>query len=131
MAKLYMEEEKKNISGNRITAPIEDIAAAGNEYINLRIDEIKLSLIEGLSVASSRFLVHFIIVILLLMAGLLLSIGGVLLLGKLLGSDILAATVLALMFIIPAVIIFLCRKRLFVNGFVRMFMSIFFTGKEE
>ena len=61
---------------------------------------------------------------------LMLGAGCVLLLGDWLGNYALAAFVVAGFFALLTLILFLLRGKLFVNGFVRLFVGIFFEDKQ-
>lgn len=111
--------------------PVEDLAGKGREYVDKRIDLVKLSVIEALSRGLGRFLAGLAIVSLLIIIGTVLSLAGILFLGDLIGSYGLAALIVALAFILILVLVLVFRHKLFVDGFVRMFYSIFFDSDEE
>lgn len=111
--------------------PVEDLAGKGREFVDKRIDLVKLSTIEALSRGLGRFLAGLTIVSLVIIIGNVLALAGILFLGDLIGSYGLAALIVALVFIALLALVLIFRHKLFVDGFVRMFYSIFFDGNEE
>lgn len=62
------------------------------------------------------------------------AFGGVLLLGDLIGSYAAGAFIVAAIFLVLLVVLFLLRDKLFLNGLVRMFVRLFFEeegGEDE
>ena len=116
---------------SRLTKPAEDLASGTADYVNLKIDELKLRTVKGLSVALNKilpsvlFLTHGSIV---LMAA---SFGTVLLIGRLIGNYAAGAFIVAAFFLIIIVVLYLLRDRLFINGLVRMFVRLFFDDNEK
>lgn len=111
---------------SRFTRPAEDFAKSAAEYIDLKMDEVKLRTAKGLSVTLNRM----ILAILFLSLGSIVltaaAFGGVLLLGDIIGSYSAGAFIVSGFFLLVIVILFLLRKKLFLNGFVRMFVKMFF-----
>ena len=97
--------------------------------MDMRLDELKLKTVDGLSVGVSRVL--SLMVILMLGAIVLASFtfGTVLLLGDLIGSWAAAAFIIGGVFLILLIVMFLVWKKLFVDIFVKLFIDIFY-GKE-
>lgn len=98
-------------------------------YMDMRLDELKLKTVDGLSVGVSRVL--SLMVILMLGAIVLASFtfGTVLLLGDLIGSWAAAAFIIGGVFLILMIVMLLVWKKLFVDIFVKLFIDIFY-GKE-
>ena len=98
-------------------------------YMDMRLDELKLKTVDGLSVGVSRVL--SLMVILMLGAIVLASFafGTVLLLGDLIGSWAAAAFIIGGVFLILLIVMLLVWKKLFVDIFVKLFIDIFY-GKE-
>ncbi len=108
----------------------ERIAADLTSYVNLRLDALKLSLVENLSVAFSN---AFGIVVFIILGGMgLLFFTGVLtyLLGLLIGSMLWAVIVMGALFMIAAVVVLVNRQKMFADQMVRMFGRMFFPPKE-
>lgn len=116
---------------DRYSKPAEEFLGSLKEYADVRIDDMKLRTVKGLSITMN----HLVTMILVLFAVsvVLLSVGAgvIVLIGKAIGSYAGGAFIVAGIFSIIAVTIFMLRKKLFVNGFVRMFMSIFFDDAKE
>lgn len=124
-------EKRQGSASEGFSAPVEDLARAGKEYVDLKVDEVKLAAVEGLSVGLGRFLSGLLIVCLVMFCCLVLTVTGVLFFGELIGSYALAAAIASLIFIVLTVIVFIRRKSLFVNGFVGLFSNIFFGNENN
>ena len=109
--------------------PKERLDSEIRKYLELRMDDLKLRTIDGLSVCVSRVL--SLMVILMLGAIVLVSFafGTVLLLGDLIGSWAAAAFIIGGVFLILLIVMLLVWKKLFVDIFVKLFIDIFY-GKE-
>ena len=107
------------------TQPAEELAAGAAEYVDLKIDEAKLKAARGLSVTFGKLLFSLTLLSLGTIVLTALAFGFVLLLGKLLGSYALGAFIVAGFFALVMLAVFLLRRKLFVNGFVRMFVRLF------
>lgn len=116
---------------HRFTGAAEDLAQKASEYIDLKIDDIKLRTAKGLSVTLN----HLLLAILFLSLGsivlMALAFGGVLLLGDIIGSYAAGAFIVAGIFLFLMGILFTLRKKLFINGFVQMFIRLFFENNDE
>ncbi len=102
-----------------------------NNLLDLRLDEIKLKTAKGLSLAGQKLLVTVLILSFVNVALIALSVGLVLVLGHVLGNYYVGAFVVAGIFLFMTFIVYLLRKKLFVNGLVRTFVRIFFEDKAE
>mgnify|MGYP003296418427 FL=1 len=98
-------------------------------YMDMRLDELKLKTVDGLSVGVSRVL--SLMVILMLGAIVLASFafGTVLLLGDLIGSWAAAAFIIGGVFLIALVAILFVWKKLFTDIFVKLFIDIFYGNE--
>lgn len=98
-------------------------------YMDMRLDELKLKTVDGLSVGVSRVL--SLMVILMLGAIVLASFafGTVLLLGNLIGSWAAAAFIIGGVFLIAIVVILFVWKKLFTDIFVKLFIDIFYGNE--
>lgn len=95
-------------------------------YVELKIDDLKLKTVDGLSVGVSRVL--SLMAVLMLGAIVLASFafGTVLLLGDLIGSWAAAAFIIGGVFLILLIVMLLVWKKLFVDIFVKLFIDIFY-----
>lgn len=111
--------------------PFEDIADSAKEYANLKIDEYKLRSVEGLSTLFN--LVLFIIVA-TIVAGVALQLLGLAAgyaIGEATGSNALGFTIMGILFLIVVLVLYLRRKKLFVNQLVRLFIKLFFDNGQK
>ena len=106
--------------------PLQDLATDARAYVDLQVDDLKLKVTKGLSLSLAQVLSMLLVVISL--SGVLLALGAgcVLLLGKWIGSYVAAAFIMAGVFALLTLTLFLNRKKMFVNGFVKLFAGIFF-----
>lgn len=96
------------------------------EYMDLRLDDIKLKAVDGLSVGVSRILSLMVVLMLGAIVLAAFAFGTVLLLGDLIGSWAAAAFIIGSVFLIALVVVLLIWKNLFVNIFVKLFIDIFY-----
>lgn len=116
---------------NRFTKPAEELAAGTAAYVNLKIDELKLRTVKGLSVALNRILLSVLFLTLGSIVLMAVSFGTILLIGRLIGNYAAGAFIVAAFFLILIVVLYLLRDRLFINGLVRMFVRLFFDDNEK
>ena len=101
------------------------------EYVDLKVDEVKLRTTKGLSVAMGRLVSALLIVAMLLIVLSLLAVVLISWLSEWIGSMPVACSIVCGVFLLALVILFLMRKHLFRDTFVRMFIQIFYgDGKE-
>lgn len=105
---------------------LSDINSGIRRYLELRIDEMKLKAVDGLSVGISSLLALITILTVGAIAAIGIAFGLVLLLGDLIGNLAVAVLIVSGVFLILFVILILLRKRLFRNYFVRLLISIFY-----
>lgn len=108
----------------------EKLAEGTAEYVNLKIDDLKLRTARGLAVTLNKLLLSVLLLILGGIVLMALAFGGVLLIGKMLGNYAAGAFIVAAFFLLVMLVLFLLRKKLFLNGLVRTFIGLFF-GDEE
>ncbi len=100
------------------------------EYLDLRVDEVKLRAAKGLSLSTSKIVALLLIVIVGGVLLLAIAAAGVLLLGELMGSYAGAAGIVAGVLLLFFLVLLLLRKRLFRNTFVSAFTDAFFPGED-
>lgn len=108
-----------------------EMLSSVKEYISLKIDETKLKGVEGMALFCSRLLYIFLAALTILIAFILFALALGFLLGEYLGSDSLGFTAVGILFIILFGILYLFRKRLFLNGLVRFFIKILFDDNSR
>ena len=101
------------------------------EYARLRVDGVKLGLVDDLSTFSSTIFSVLLCVLLAGMAVLFLAAAAVWGLMALTGSFLWAVLIVAFIFIIAAIIVFAKRERLIVNPMVRIFSRMMFEKKHK
>lgn len=119
---------------NSFTEPAERLAESAAQYIDLKVDEVKVRIAKGLSIALNRLLVAILLLTLCSIVLMSAAFGGVLLLGDLIGSYAAGAFIVAAFFLLLLIVLFLLRDKLFLNGLVRMFVRLFFEeegGEDE
>lgn len=123
--------QRKRLKMSEFLEPLSDLSQTAKEYIDLRVDEVKLKTAKGLSVSIGRILSY--IVLLLVAANLLLvlSFAAVLFLGDALKSYGLAALIVSAALAVILFVLFLLRNKLFRGGFVKLFVKLFFPVQDE
>lgn len=114
---------------NDFIKPAQDLGKSAAEYVDLKLDELKLRTAKGLSIASQKLIVA---IMLITLAGIVLTaaaFGGVLLIGKLINDYAAGAFIVAGFFLIVMIVLFLLRNKLFMGGLVNMFVRLFFEDK--
>lgn len=113
------------------TSRPEQIAKELASYVNLRIDSLKLNLIENLSHMFSSMLGLLVFVVLVSMSLMLLTVAFTFWLGTVIGSMPWAMIIVALFFMVVAIIVFALRRRLIADSMVRMFSRMFFNSEHR
>ncbi len=113
------------------TRPIEDIASDAKEYVDLRLDDLKLRSAKGLSLTVSKLLSLILILGIFTSFVLVLSLGIIFLIGERMGSYAAAAFIVAGVNFIAIIVLFLLKDKLFQGQFVRLFIRIFFGEEDE
>ncbi len=116
---------------SQFTKPAEDLASGAMEYVDRKVDELKLRTVKGLSLTLSKVLVATMMISLGTIVLMASAFGGVLLLGDLIGSYAAGAFIIAGVFLIALIVLFLVRKKLFVGGFIKLFLALFFDGENS
>lgn len=109
-------EDNRNILGI--------LSSAIGEYLNLRTDDFRKNIIESLSVGFSRVLAILVITMLSLIVLAVFAFAFIVLLGQVIGSLSGAAFIIGGLYLTGVVILFLLRKRLFLDMFTNLFTGI-------
>ena len=96
------------------------------KYLDLRLNDLKLRTVDGLSVGVGRILSLMLVIMLGAIVLAAFAFGTVLLLGDLIGSWAGAAFIIGGFFLIILGVILLFWRKMFVNTFVRLFIGIFY-----
>lgn len=116
---------------SRFIQPAEDLSRKAQEYIDLRLDEVKLSAAKGLSISVSKLVGMVLLVGMATNLILVLSFGLILLLGELVGSYAWAAIGIAVLLGITLWILIRKRNSLFKDTFVPLFVNLFFSDDDD
>ena len=108
------------------TRPVEDLGQKTTEYIDLRVDELKLKTAKGLSLTLSKLLYMLLVLFVVSIIMISIAVGGVMWIGEMVGSYAGGAAIVAAFFLLVLGVLVLLRKRLFRNTFVPLFIDLFF-----
>ena len=112
-----------NAKGN----PLSGLSSILGEYLSMRTNDLRKSIIMGMSAGFSRVLAVLIISLLMVMVFAVLAFAFIILIGDAIGSLSGAAFIVGGVYLAVAAVLFFLRKRLFVNMFTRLFSGIIQT----
>ena len=112
------------------TRPVEDLGQKTTEYIDLRVDELKLKTAKGLSLTLSKLLYMLLVLFVVSIIMISIAVGGVMWIGEIVGSYAGGAAIVAAFFLLVLGVLVLLRKRLFRDTFVPLFIDLFFEDKK-
>ena len=113
------------------TQPAEDLSRKAREYVDLRLDDVKLRTVKGLSITASKLVAFFLIIGVGTSLVLALSFGLIMLIGEIIGSYAWAAIGVAVLLGIVLGILILRRDHLFKDTFVPLFINLFFNDDDD
>lgn len=116
-----------NAKGN----PLSGLSSILGEYISMRRDDLRKSIIMGMSAGFSRVLAVLIISLLMVIVLAVLAFAFIILIGDAIGSLSGAAFIVGGVYLAVAAVLFFLRKRLFVNMFTRLFSGIIQTNTPD
>ena len=116
---------------NPFSKPAEELTREAKEYLDLRLDDVKLRTAKGLSISLSKLVGMFVIVGVALSLVLVLSFGIILLVGELVGSYAWAAIGVAVLLAVALWILIRKRESLFKDTFVPVFINLLFSEDDE
>lgn len=116
---------------SEFSRPMERLTESAREYLDLRVDDLKLRTAKGLSISLNHLLSMILVLFCALVVLLALSFACILLLGQVTGSYALGALIVAVLFAILTWVLFRMRGKLFLNGFIKMFIGLFFEEEDE
>ena len=112
------------------TRPVEDLGQKTTEYIDLRVDELKLKTAKGLSLTLSKLLYMLLVLFVVSIIMISIAVGGVMWIVEMVGSYAGGAAIVAAFFLLVLGVLVLLRKRLFRDTFVPLFIDLFFEDKK-
>ena len=116
-----------NAKGN----PLSGLSSILGEYLSMRTNDLRKSIIMGMSAGFSRVLAVLIISLLMVMVFAVLAFAFIILIGDAIGSLSGAAFIVGGVSLAGAAVLFFLRKRLFVNMFTRLFSGIIQTNTPD
>ena len=106
------------------TRPAENLGRSTAEYIDLKIDEIKLRTAKGLSITLNRIFLAILFISLGSIVMTATAFGGVLLIGDIIGSYSAGAFIVAGFFLMVMAVLW--ALKLFLGSLVQLFIRLFF-----
>ena len=111
--------------------PLSGLSSILGEYLSMRRDDLRKSIIMGMSAGFSRVLAILIISLLMVIVLAVLAFAFMILIGDAIGSLSGAAFIVGGVYLAVAAVLFFLRKRLFVNMFTRLFSGIIQTNTPD
>ena len=115
----------------KISDNFSSLAENVKDYVNLRIDLVKLILTEKIAKLASFFLIAVIFFILAMFLLLFLSLAFVFWFGINIGPIWLGALIITAIYILGGFLIYVRRHQFFINPLVSQLTKILMEGKEE
>ena len=116
---------------SQFSRPAEDLSREAQEYIDLRLEDVKLRTVKGLSVTASKLVGLFLILGVGISLLLVLSFGLILLLDELVGRYAWSAIGVAVLEGVALWILIRKRNDLFKDTFVPLFVKLFFSDDDD
>src|SRR5574344_1326628 len=120
--------ENSNSSHNNL---LEELYSSIKDYLNMRIDEAKLSLTESLATLFSKIVVFILIIVTGAVAFGFLAAAFSSWIGSLLGSPTYGQLITGGILLIAVFVLYLLRKKLFADGMVRMIIDMLFKNNNH
>ena len=114
---------------SEFTKPVQDLGKEVLEYVDLRVDALKLQTAKGMSMTLGRLAYLLVVMAVLFVVLATLAIAGVLWLGEVVGSYAAGALIVCGVFLLALLVLFFLKNRMFRDAFVPMVSRIFFDGK--
>ena len=115
----------------RISDQVHTLSDHAREYINLKIEEIKLVLVEKLSLLTSKLILFIILFILLLFTGVFIALAFVLWFGTHVGPMWAGALIIVGLLILKMLVIYWMRRWFILNPLIRHLSNIIMEGQDH
>ncbi len=116
---------------NNISDNFSSMTGNVRDYINLRVDYVKLILTEKIAKLASFFLIAVIFFILGMFLLLFISLAFIFWFGEVVGPAYLGALIVVAFYVIGGLAIYLLRHKLFINPLVVQLTKILMEGEDE
>ncbi len=111
---------------NNFIKPLNDLSKETQEYIDLRVEDVKLRSVKALSTGISEIISSVLVLLLFSVVLILVAAGLSVILGEYLNNLSLGIFAVAGIYTLIALIVLCLRKRLFRNALIKTFIRIFF-----
>lgn len=119
------------MESNRISDNVSSLTENVKEYVNLRVDYIKLVLTEKIAKLASFFLISVIFFILGMFLLLFISFAFVFWYGEEIGPTFVGALIIVAFYILMGLLIYGMRHKLFINPMVKQLAKILMEEEDE
>lgn len=99
------------------------------QYLDLKLDALKLQTVDALSVVVSRLLTMMAVLMLGAIVLAAFAFGTVILLGQMIGNWAAAAFIIGGLFLVLLVLLLVFRRKVFLDMFVKLFIGIFYGNE--
>ena len=99
------------------------------QYLDLKLDALKLQTVDVLSVVVSRLLTMMAVLMLGAIVLAAFAFGTVILLGQMIGNWAAAAFIIGGLFLVLLVLLLVFRRKVFLDMFVKLFIGIFYVNE--
>lgn len=110
---------------------MEQLGQDVQNYIDLRIKQVKLNMVDKLSALSSRAAAMFIVLLTTMLAIFAFAVAGGVFIYGMVHSVLWAAILVGVYFLLWALFFFAVRKKLFAGVMVRVFSKVFFEENSD
>lgn len=116
---------------NKYLNEVEETVVDTAEYLQVQLNRFKLRLLDNFSTLFNAIFGVLLLMILVSFAGMFLAVALVWALGQWIGSMFWALILMAVLFLIVALWVYVCRKKLIVNPAVRLLSKIMFETEKH
>lgn len=114
----------ENMETQTFSESVNQLSDHLKEYVDLRVDLVKLILVEKLSRLTSLLLLFAFVLILVLFAGVFVGLAFVLWYGQYVGAMWVGALIVVCVLFVKGILLYLLRKRFLLNPVIRQLSKI-------